>query len=205
MIVIKALEKMARGEHTVMVMLGDSITEPNYHVHGYMNYAGLLHERLLEKFGRCLLAVNAGVSGNTTRDLISRLERDVLRFTPDMVILMIGVNDCGAGVPLEEYAANLERLIVLINAQGAEVLLMTQHPLNAESSDIASKYMTYSQYTTLIREVSRNLHVPLCDIYEAWETLVDPAKHSTLMNDFLHPNELGHRMIADIVFRTLGI
>lgn len=129
MIVLKAFEKMARGEHTVIVMLGDSITEPNYHVRGHMNYAGLLHERLLEKFGRCLLAVNAGVSGNTTEDLMNRLERDVLRFSPDLVTIMIGINDCGAALSLQQYAANLECLIRSINGQGAEVLLMTQHRL----------------------------------------------------------------------------
>ncbi|WP_309120297.1 SGNH/GDSL hydrolase family protein [Paenibacillus sp.] len=204
-IALQTMEKMARGEHAVIVMLGDSITEPNYHVHGHMNYAGLLHERLLEKFGRHLLAVNAGVSGNTAQNLINRLERDVLRFTPDLVTIMIGINDCGAAVPLEEYAADLERLIRSIRGQGAEVLLMTPHPLMKEDSDVASKYTTYRQYITEIREVSRNLQVPLCDIYEAWGTLVDPGTHSTLMNDFLHPNELGHRVIADVVFRSLGI
>ena len=204
-IALKTMEKMARGEHAVIVMLGDSITEPNYHVRGHMNYAGLLHVRLLEKFGRRLLAVNAGVSGNTAQDLIDRLERDVFRFTPDLVTIMIGINDCGAAVPLEAYAANLERLIRSIRNQGAEVLLMTPHPLMTENSDEASKYMTYSQYITKVRDTSLNLQVPLCDIYEAWGTLVDPEKHSALMNDSLHPNERGHRVIADIVFRALAI
>lgn len=74
-----------------------------------------------------------------------------------------------------------------------------------ENSDVASKYTTYSQYITELRAISRNLHVPICDIYEGWETLVDPGKHSMLMNDTLHPNEIGHRVIAELLFRALDI
>ena len=57
--------------------------------------------------------VNAGVSGNTSRDLLARWEQDVLAKKPDVVFCMIGINDVwrhfdtfekeGYYVSLEEY------------------------------------------------------------------------------------------------------
>ncbi|WP_409344257.1 SGNH/GDSL hydrolase family protein [Paenibacillus sp. MBLB4367] len=204
---LAALEKMKRGEHALIVLLGDSITEINYHLHGHLNYAGLLQKRLLEAYGRNALFINAGVSGNTTRNLLARLTRDALQFKPDLVTLMIGVNDCGKGVPLEEYAQNLETLIASIRQSGSEVLLLTQHPLHPGLPEIAEKYGEYPDFMEAARTVAKRLEVHLCDIYEGWQTaLADhPNRFWSLMNDPLHPNERGHRLTAQLVLETLGL
>jgi len=60
------------------------------------------------------LVVNAGRGGHNSRNLLARLDRDVLAHEPTLVVVMVGTNDVlnhGNAVPLREYRANLLELL----------------------------------------------------------------------------------------------
>lgn len=201
---LKALDKMARGEQAVWVFFGDSITEQNYHLHYHLNYVGLLCDPLWFKYGGGqYIMINAGVSGNTTRDLLARVERDVLRYEPDLVSIMIGINDCSRQISPEEFHTNLHGLLERIQDQDSEVLLLTPHPLLTTSEP----FHLYSQYIEAIRSVARERKAPLIDIYQDWQLLLskEPNRHYSLMDDLLHPNERGHRKMADLLIEKLAL
>lgn len=200
----KAFDKMARGEQAVWVFFGDSITEQNYHLHDHLNYVGLLCDPLWFKFGGGkYIMINAGVSGNTTRHLLARVEQDVLRFEPDLVSIMVGINDCAKQIPPEEFHTNLIDLIQRIQDRNCEVLLLTPHPLLTTSEP----FHLYPQYIEAIRDVSCERNVQLIDIYQDWQLLLseEPNRHYSLMDDQLHPNERGHRKIADLLIEKLTL
>lgn len=199
---------MDKGEHALIVFLGDSITEQNYHLHGHLNYVGLLNDPMWKKYGGHFLLVNAGVSGNTTSDLLARLERDALRFSPDLVSIMVGINDsCNERIPVKEYIHNLERLIAAIQVQGSEVILLTQHPLLAHSPEVSSQFEAYPNYIEAKKGVSRRMNISLIDIYDHWSQLLkdQPNLHWSLMDDPLHPNERGHRLIANLLIEKFKL
>ena len=60
---LKTIEKLDRGEHVLIVCMGDSITEQNYHLRGRLNYVGRLAETLMEKYGRKSLVLTRGRAG----------------------------------------------------------------------------------------------------------------------------------------------
>ena len=202
--ILQTLKRMANGEHVLIVAVGDSITEQNYHLHGHLNFVGIWHEQWLEKYGRRLMMINSGVSGNTSVNLLERLERDVLRFNPDLVSIMIGINDSGKGISLQNYKDNLEKLIHSIREAGSEVLLLTPHPIRIYETETASRYSSYPEFVEGIRESAEKMDVALCDIHKEWILRVDDHKHLSLMNDWIHPNERGHRLMADILIEQLS-
>ena len=53
----------------------------------------LLLKFLLISFQCDIEIINKGIGGNNTRDLISRVEKDVISEKPDIVIMMVGTND----------------------------------------------------------------------------------------------------------------
>ena len=58
--------------------------------------------------------INAGVGGNTTKDLLVRIDRDVIDLNPDLVIVMVGTNDMLNSrkmVSYSDYTSNLELLV----------------------------------------------------------------------------------------------
>lgn len=72
-------------------------------------------------------ALNRGVAGNTTAQMLARLERDVLDEHPRIVVLLAGGNDAGQGVPRDGTAANLAAMLGRITGGGARVLGLTYH------------------------------------------------------------------------------
>ena len=74
---------------------------------------------------------NAGINGNTTANLLKRVERDVLSRNPDLVILMVGTNDMmhpNKSVSIQEYETNYQQLIDRIREK-AHLILMTIPPI----------------------------------------------------------------------------
>ena len=205
----RAMEKLSRGEHTFIICIGDSITEQNFHLQGKLNYVGQFTEKLMELYNRKSLILNAGKSGDTTWGVLGRLGRDVLNFQPDLVIVMLGINDSERGPEqLAEFKSNLVEIIRRITDSGSEVLLLTQNMLDyhiIESALIART--SYPSYIAAIREVAEDGKISLCDIYREWEKHCkeNTNTHLMLMDDSIHPNPRGHTLMAKVLFNYLGL
>ncbi|MFT4154384.1 SGNH/GDSL hydrolase family protein, partial [Parafilimonas sp.] len=67
------------------------------------------------------IIINAGVAGNTTKNLLARISTDCLQHKPTLVIMMIGTNDMNHGkyIPLPGYKENLELLADTILKNGS--------------------------------------------------------------------------------------
>jgi lysophospholipase L1-like esterase len=144
--------------------------------------------------------INAGIAGNTTADALKRLDADVLRHHPDLVLVMFGVNDQeipdGAApgayaVPPQAFAANLDAIVTRIQATGARVVLLTNRPLvQGPGAPGATFYLdrhgdrgalytlprktkdTIRLYNDIVRAKARERHTALVDI---WQAVVDRA------------------------------
>src|ERR1700689_3725295 len=79
-------------------------------------------QKALDAAGLHWRVVNAGVSGNTTTDALSRL-RAVLAYKPRITIVEFGGNDGLRGLPIESTRANLEHIIETLEGAGSKVLL----------------------------------------------------------------------------------
>src|SRR5512135_3120837 len=113
-----------------LVFQGDSITDAGRAqpiAEGIFDPMGRGYVNLVDAFlnGRYpelnLHVVNVGISGNTSRDLVGRWQRDVVDLKPDWLSLMIGINDVWrqfdlphmpqTHVYLDEYEQNLKGVI----------------------------------------------------------------------------------------------
>lgn len=216
---ISTLEKLKRGEHVTIVALGDSITANSLHNRGCMNWVSLLDVGLHMVYGdeSCVL-INSGVPGSCYRSALQRLDRDVLRFRPDLVIVALGMNDAGRGMDgLPEFISDVCRLIDTIRARcGSDVLLMTPNPVVAETgqrwredvppgtvTDLGRPLAAYSEALIKIAAEKQCLAI---DHYRAWKIHRFPVAHLHApwnsyeyqvalwprMANSTHPGPLGH-------------
>ncbi|HEX2628060.1 MAG TPA: GDSL-type esterase/lipase family protein, partial [Chitinophagaceae bacterium] len=76
------------------------------------------------------LIINSGVNGNTTTNLLKRIDTDCLAHKPELVIMMVGTNDMNNGkfVAPDKYKVNLESLSDRIMESGSKLLLMSILP-----------------------------------------------------------------------------
>ena len=137
---LAARNDSARSERPVVIAcLGDSVThgcfdlfvdekgdfEPHYMPdHGYVAKVG---RKINELFpAAAVTMLNAGISGDGSKGGLERLERDVLCFKPDLVIVNFGLNDSmGGDEGVAAYAANMTEIFRRVLESGAEALLVT--------------------------------------------------------------------------------
>lgn len=192
---------LAGREPIRWVFAGDSITHGAAHTRGWRDYVELFGERVRWEMQRrrdCV--IKTGVSGWKITDLAADLEWSVLQHRPHVVSIAFGMNDCTAGesgLPAFERAMRdtVERTR---QAARSAIILHTPNPVLPSDTTRAGAIGGYVQ---TIRAIAS--HGVLVDHFHLW-TGAD-ASPARWLSDAIHPNELGHRLLARALFRTLGI
>jgi lysophospholipase L1-like esterase len=186
------------GEAVKIVCVGDSITGVYYHTGGRRAYPDMVQIALERAYPKArVTAINAGISGDTTRGGLMRLERDVLAHKPHLVTIMFGMNDM-TRLPLEEFKANMTQIIQRCRKARAEVLLCTQNDVFETGGRPRKKL---AEVASLIHRLGRELKVPVADCHQAFTNAraKDAMAFALLMSDDIHPNMDGHKLLAETI------
>ena len=197
-------ELMDAGRPVKWLFYGDSITHGALHTFGWRDYTELFAERIRWELRRVRdVVINTGISGQTTRDLLGDFDWRVVQFRPDVVFVMIGMNDCSSnrGITAGEFRKNLDELADRIGAAGALTVLQTTNPIMPGTSP--DREPGFDGCMDAIRAVAADRGLPLVDHTAHWRA--NREKHPFWMSDAFHPNEYGHRVFAQCIFRALGI
>ena len=104
----------------LIVCFGDSLTA-GYGAEFGKSYPDYLQADLDAK-GYHYRVVNEGISGNTTKDGVERLD-SIVAMKPAIVVVEFGGNDGLRGLPIEDSRSNLDKIISTLKADGAKVVL----------------------------------------------------------------------------------
>lgn len=200
-----------------IVWMGDSITA-GQHVDRPLVWTSLVGDRLRQVHSDASLsvrAVNAGVSGNTSRQGLERFTADVLEFEPDVVTLQFGLNDCNCWatdggsprVPPAEYRANLVEMIDRVRGGGASrlVILSNNHPTLRTETVMASGERfedANARYCGIVEDVALSRGVDFCDVRKAFLDKPRDSYHRLLLPfpDHLHLSAEGQIAYADAIW-----
>lgn len=159
-----------------------------------------------------------GINRDTTKDALQRLNADVLEDKENAaVIILFGNNDCRLqdidkpAVSLLEYEDNLSRIIariklnkkipILSNLQPIDSLIFhkTLPDMKEFMVNIDSPKAWQREYSLACGKVAARKNIRLADIM----TLLDERGNGVLAADGLHPNDEGHRLIAQKFLEVL--
>ncbi len=205
------IARLATEPMTRIVALGASATERGPHSEGCHNWVGWLDVGLRERFGRVHHVINAGVSGDTTRGMLERFDRDVAHYRPHLVIITGGGNDCNPanGISVGQFAANLRELIGRTRAlPECGALLQTYYAFDAEAMpDEPERARQFPAYMEAVRRTGAAEGVEVVDHLPRWERLQreDPAAYRRLMRDAMHLNPLGNMVFGLDLLRWLEV
>lgn len=160
---------------TKIIVLGDSLTTGVGASSPENGYIPVLERR----FG--LTIMNEGMSGDTTRDVIDRLDRDVLSHHPDIVMILLGSNDYLQQEPQKDTFDNLRTIITRIQGKGAVVIL-----LGARGGVLTD---TFAEDFAALARSTGSAFVP--------GVLDNILGNTKLMYDEVHPNDAGYLKMAD--------
>jgi lysophospholipase L1-like esterase len=197
-----------------ILFIGDSITDCDRrgaaapYGTGYMRLVRDLLSARYSEYG--LTFVNRGVSGDTTRDLAARWERDVIAVRPDWLAVLIGINDvwrafggnpCEA-VPLGEYTATLRRLLDRTRAAtDARLILMEPYMIEPDRAQPMRRQM--DAYGAAVRQLAADYQAVLVPTQAAFDAALQQTTPAAWADDQIHPNGPGHAVIALAFLRAI--
>ena len=173
-----------------LAFLGDSLTA-GYGVDIQEAYPSLIAARLKAK-GMAWQVVNAGVSGDTTAGGLLRLDR-LFKQRIDVLFLCLGANDGLRGLSVPEAEKNLRAIVAKAKAKGSVVVLAgIQIPEN-----YGADYL--QQFDAIFPRVAREQKVTYMPF------LLEGVAMKPELNqpDRIHPNAVGHRIVAENVWKVL--
>lgn len=174
----------------VLVCFGDSLTA-GAGIDPDQAYPALL-QQLLDREGYHYKVVNAGVSGNTTKDGLERLNQ-VMQQHPQVVVVEFGGNDGLRGLPITQTQRNLDTIVHTLKTNGARVALagITLPP------QYGGPYI--QGFNAMFPTVATRYHVPLLpfilqDVY---------GVPGDIQEDGIHPTAKGAQQVAVNVERLV--
>jgi lysophospholipase L1-like esterase len=168
--------KRVQQDQGAIVFLGDSITQ------GWSD--------LVQFFPGTKIA-NRGISGDTTRGVLIRLQEDVLALNPRGVVLLIGTNDLEEQATPETIAGNLRLIVAGLKQHNASMPVVLCHvfPSSAEKKRPAEAIRKINQlYATAMKDETQ---VTMVDTHALFADTRGDAKLDEFP-DLLHPNRLGY-------------
>lgn len=222
---IRDKAKNVSQKPVLIAALGDSVTQ-GVMEHRMLDservYHRLLQEELEAFFPLTTFStINAGVSGGSALQAVERLDRDVLRHDPDLVLVAFGLNDSLGGVEaLPQFEVALHEIITQIeNGTSANIMLLTpsfmakarntrihrDHDHMAENIIRTQNEGILSRYAQAIRSVSAQRKTGLADVYREWERLSEDGLDTDLwlINGLNHPDGRGHKLASQILAQVL--
>lgn len=199
--------------HSKLLMIGDSITDcgrgqpvGESFKDGLGNgYVSLVNALLTSAYpAHHIRVMNTGTSGNTVLDLAACWEQDVIALNPDWLSVMIGINDVWRQfdsplqtewhVPLDVYAATLEKLIAQTRPQVRGLVLMSPYLIEPNKSEPMRAMM--DTYGAAVRQVAARHRAIFVDVQAAFDAVLKDLHPMTLAWDRVHPDQAGHMLIA---------
>ena len=182
---------------------GDSITDAgrdkrnNHYLSGY---SLIVANALGDKFEY----VNYGLSGDTSRHVLLRHEKEFLHEKPDYLVYMIGINDVwrhfgdhlNDAVSKEECVSNIKEVIKISKRINPNVKIIYVEPYLVPGNIPALKNAD-QLFKSHLKEIRNNIPQLVDKYIYTYEEFLDLTKKGELIsNDGVHPNEHGQEKIA---------
>jgi len=175
-----------------VVFLGDSLTA-GLGLPPTEAFPALIAEKI-RVAGLPFQVENAGLSGDTSAGALRRTDW-LLQRPIDVLVIELGGNDGLRGLPVKSLKANLQSIIDKVKAKNPAVKIVIagmQIPPNLGADYSAN-------FAKLYAELARENNAVLIPFL-----LEGVGGHQDLnQRDMIHPTAAGHRIIADLVWRTL--
>ena len=180
-------------DRNAVVFLGDSITQ------GW-------NEQLAPAFAGMKVA-NRGISGDTTRGVLLRVQEDVLALAPKAVVLLIGTNDLEEGARPDVVESNMRQILAAFRNHDARMPVVLCLVMPSSASMRRPAPLITDVNARLLSLVRNDPQVIPIDTWALWADAQGDAPIGEFP-DLLHLNAAGYARWASAlrpVFETLGL
>lgn len=200
--------------NSVILFQGDSITDAgrdrlsiqpnNQHGLGF-GYPHLIADQLMTIFpDQKLQFYNRGISGDRIRDMTQRWDKDCIRLAPDLLSILIGVNDTwnylymGMGSSPAEYHQVYQKLLYDTRQTFPEIRFVLCEPFVLITGEVNDEWMDdVLQRQKSVLELAKEFQGVYVPFQSALDEALKKVPAHKLLDDGVHPTDQGHRVLAE--------
>ena len=213
---------MKIAPHSKLVFIGDSITDCERARpvgEGLFGAVGKGYVSIVDGLlgaihpAHAIRVVNMGTGGNTAPDLKARWQTDVLDLKPDWLVVMIGVNDVWRQFDLprqtelhvlpDVFRKTLDELAARTRSTVKGLVFMSPFYIEPNRADAMRKRM--DEYGAIVKETSVRHGALFIDTQAAFDEVLQHMHPNAIAWDRVHPNIVGHAIIARAFRTAIGV
>ncbi len=189
----RVMRNAQNGEPIVLGFLGGSITQGSLSSTPQTCYTYQVFQWWKDKFPRAVFEyVNTGIGGTTSQFGVARVEGDLLCYNPDFVIVEFSVNDENNEFFEETYEGLIRKIYQVEKEIGMLIANNVRYDNGVNAQEIHNKIGNY--YSLPCVSMKNSLY-PFVKAGEIIRSEITP--------DDLHPNDVGHKLVAQVINRVL--
>ncbi|MEP6700442.1 MAG: SGNH/GDSL hydrolase family protein [Bacteroidota bacterium] len=201
------------GDGFTFLFQGDSITDGNRtrnndwnHVMGH-GYQYIIASKLWYEFpGKDFHFFNRGISGNKVTDLAARWQKDTLELKPDLLSILIGINDVSNFISgdknynADQYEVEYRALLQRTKQQLPGVQLVLCEPFVLPVGKVKESWDKYSvevqKRGEIVKRLSGEFNAIFVEFKSAFDKALSKAPAEYWIWDGIHPMPAGHELMA---------
>lgn len=201
-----------------ILFIGDSITDIKFNRMQMFNIRGknvyaLQAAKKLKKEYHNLKFFYRGIASNRTYHIYDRLTKDCIDLKPDMIIMLIGVNDAWENYVPEQYPPllrpmepHMKEIYRRLNAELDDVKLIVMLPFLIDTiAEKAPFHNILNEYRQKLKEMAEENGAEIIDLQEVFDLAQQKIPPVKLSVDGVHPTDMGHSVIANAILEHLDI
>jgi lysophospholipase L1-like esterase len=210
--ILMSFSYFAKQKKKKIIFFGDSITQAGVNPGGYIKLVDSLirQEGQEENFE----TTGAGIGGNKVYDLYLRMEEDVLKKNPDIVVVYVGVNDvwhkasAGTGTDFPKFGKFYEALVNKLLVAGIKVVIATPAVIGERNDNSNQQDGDLNLYSNWLRSFAAKNMIPLVDLRNLFQQYSiknnpDNKESGILTTDRVHLNAKGNLVVAEEMWKTI--
>lgn len=210
------MEKIQIKKDSKILFIGDSITDVKFNrrkrftIKGKNIYALQLKKRF-KKYSKNIKVEIKGIASNRTYHVYDRLTADCINLKPDVVIMLIGVNDAWENYVPEKYPPLLRPMEPHIREiyrrlrtelPNTQVLYLMPFLIDAVEEKFPY-HKTLDEFREVLRSIALENGATVLDLQEIFYQAQKSIEPEKLAVDGIHPTNLGHKVMADAIEKVL--
>lgn len=165
------------------------------------HFSDFVHERLGRRHD---IILNSSLANSTISRLFEDLEWRILRFQPDVVLIIPGADECAATGDQEAFQETLRLIVECLHDEGCTVVLCTPPCPAVANHNLKA---TLKAATLRIRLVATQTGAVLADNFSHWQAMLNRDGANAKLHDDSgrQPSAKGHRELARRLLKSLNV
>lgn len=206
------MDKLLIKKDSKILFIGDSITDVSFNsrmnrsLKGKNIYALQLKKKF-RKYSKNIAVDIKGIASNRTYHVYDRLTKDCISLKPDVIIMLIGVNDAWENYKPEDYPPllrpmepHIREIYRRITTELPDTQILYLMPFMIDTVEEKLPFhKVLDEYRELLRNIAIEYGALVLDMQAVYNEAQKSISPKELATDGIHPTDLGHKVMADAV------